>query len=133
MDPPASASRPSAAALGSASNASDEDDDNEISFLVKFLGRVEAARPGGLQTLSEAAESLKVGPGPGSVHLRSHVLVSAVGDAFKVSRKQDIRGGRDLIVEALRHKFNSISIFSQNKMLQRENAELKRRLAAQTH
>jgi len=34
---------------------------------LQFLGRVEVAPPGGLQALSEAAESLKVGPGPGSV------------------------------------------------------------------
>ncbi|XP_018530863.1 PTB domain-containing engulfment adapter protein 1 [Lates calcarifer] len=51
----------------------------------------------------------------------SHVLVSLIGDAFRTSKKEEsIRGGRDLIVEALRHK---------NKMLQRENSELKRRLA----
>ncbi|KAK2897986.1 hypothetical protein Q8A73_014366 [Channa argus] len=54
----------------------------------------------------------------------SHVLVSVIGDAFRASKKEEsIRGGRDLIVEALRHK---------NKMLQRENAELKRRLAGLT-
>uniref|UniRef100_A0A8C9ZZL9 PID domain-containing protein n=1 Tax=Sander lucioperca TaxID=283035 RepID=A0A8C9ZZL9_SANLU len=35
------------------------EDDNEISFQVKFLGRVEVVRPDGLQTLSEAAQSLK--------------------------------------------------------------------------
>nr|ACQ58305.1 PTB domain-containing engulfment adapter protein 1 [Anoplopoma fimbria] len=36
------------------------EDDNEISFKVKFLGRVEVVRPDGLQILSEAAESLKM-------------------------------------------------------------------------
>lgn len=36
---------------------------------------------------------------------QSHVLVSVVGDAFRASKKEEsIRGGRDLIVEALRHK-----------------------------
>lgn len=36
---------------------------------------------------------------------QSHVLVSVVGDAFRASKKQESnRGGRDLIVEALRHK-----------------------------
>ncbi|XP_029011554.1 PTB domain-containing engulfment adapter protein 1-like [Betta splendens] len=51
----------------------------------------------------------------------SHVLVSIIGDAFQASKKEDsIKGGRDLIVEALRHK---------NKMLQRENSELKRMCA----
>ncbi|XP_056279935.1 PTB domain-containing engulfment adapter protein 1-like [Pseudoliparis swirei] len=192
MDPTASASRPSAAVLGSALNTSDNEDDNEISFQVKFLGRVEVAPPGGLQALSEAAESLKTPDSfssekaakmsrvhlflsPGGIDVLenktkfllyscplstvsfcavlppspkvfgfvarhpaadmthcylfqsktfSHVLVSAIGDVFKASRKEDVRGGRDLIVEALRHK---------NKMLQRENVELKRRLAAQTH
>ncbi|XP_075331577.1 PTB domain-containing engulfment adapter protein 1 [Odontesthes bonariensis] len=54
----------------------------------------------------------------------AHVMVSAIGDAFRASKKQEsVRGGRDLIVEALRHK---------NKILQRENDELKRRLAAQS-
>ena len=37
--------------------------------------------------------------------LQSHVLVSVIGDAFRASKKEEsIRGGRDLIVEALRHK-----------------------------
>uniref|UniRef100_A0A671U7N1 PID domain-containing protein n=1 Tax=Sparus aurata TaxID=8175 RepID=A0A671U7N1_SPAAU len=55
----------------------------------------------------------------------SHVLVSVIGDAFRASKKeQSVRGGRDLIVEALRHK---------NKILQRENDDLKRRLAGQTN
>uniref|UniRef100_A0A8C4EXP1 PID domain-containing protein n=1 Tax=Dicentrarchus labrax TaxID=13489 RepID=A0A8C4EXP1_DICLA len=36
------------------------EDDNEISFQVKFLGRVEVVRPDGLQILDEAVESLKV-------------------------------------------------------------------------
>uniref|UniRef100_A0A4W6DC73 PID domain-containing protein n=1 Tax=Lates calcarifer TaxID=8187 RepID=A0A4W6DC73_LATCA len=35
------------------------EDDNEISFRVKFLGRVEVVRPDGLQILDEAAQSLK--------------------------------------------------------------------------
>ena len=52
----------------------------------------------------------------------AHVLVSLIGDAFRASKKESVRGGRDLIVEALRHK---------NNMLQRENSELKRRLAGQ--
>ncbi|XP_034394075.1 PTB domain-containing engulfment adapter protein 1-like [Cyclopterus lumpus] len=169
------------------------EDDNEISFQVKFLGRVEVLRPDGPHTLSEAAQSLKTPDKFSSekaakrskVHLFlslagidvlenktkfllyscplatisfcavlpsapkvfgfvarhpaadtnhcylfqskafSHVLVSAIGDAFRSSKKEaHIRGGRDLIVEALRHK---------NKMLQRENAELKKLLAGQTH
>ncbi|XP_029292212.1 PTB domain-containing engulfment adapter protein 1 [Cottoperca gobio] len=169
------------------------DEDNEISFPVKFLGRVEVVRPDGLQILSEAAQSLKTPdkyssekaarkskvhlflslggidileyktkfllyscplstisfcavlpsspkvfgfvarhPAADSNHCYlfqsktfSHVLVSVIGDAFRASKKEEsIRGGRDLIVEALRHK---------NKMLQRENAELKRRLAEQTN
>ncbi|XP_068452870.1 PTB domain-containing engulfment adapter protein 1-like [Clinocottus analis] len=169
------------------------EEDNEISFRVKFLGRVEVLRPDGLQILSEAAQILKTPEKFSSekaakrskVHLFlslsgidvlenktkfllyscplstvsfcavlpsspkvfgfvarhpaadmhhcylfqsktfSHVLVSAIGDAFQASKKEErIRGGRDLIVEALRHK---------NKMLQRENAELKRQLAGQTN
>ncbi|XP_010743941.2 PTB domain-containing engulfment adapter protein 1 [Larimichthys crocea] len=164
------------------------EDDQEISFLVKFLGRVEVVRPDGLQILEEAVQSLKTQDKYSSekaakkskVHLFlslggvdilenktkfmlyscplptisfcavlpsspkvfgfvvqhpaadthhcylfqskkfSHVLVSVVGDAFRASKKQESnRGGRDLIVEALRHK---------NKMLQRENAELKKKL-----
>uniref|UniRef100_A0A3Q3JSB1 PID domain-containing protein n=1 Tax=Monopterus albus TaxID=43700 RepID=A0A3Q3JSB1_MONAL len=35
------------------------EDDNEISFRVKFLGRVEVVRPDGLQILEEAAQSIK--------------------------------------------------------------------------
>ncbi|XP_023126215.1 PTB domain-containing engulfment adapter protein 1-like [Amphiprion ocellaris] len=168
------------------------EDDNEISFEVKFLGRVQVVRPNGLQVLEEAAQSLKtpdvyssekatkkskvhlfVSPStidilenktkfllyscplstvsfcavlPSSPkvfgfvakHLAadtyhcylfqskkfSHVLVSVIGEAFRASQKtEDTRGGRDLIVEALRHK---------NKMLQRENSELKRRLSGIT-
>ncbi|XP_059189185.1 PTB domain-containing engulfment adapter protein 1-like isoform X2 [Centropristis striata] len=170
---------------------SDTEDDNEISFPVKFLGRVEVVRPDGLQVLSEAVQSLKTpdtfssekAARKSKVHLFlslggidilenktkfllyscplstisfcavmpsspkvfgfvakhpaadmnhcylfqsktfSHVLVSVIGEAFRASKKEEnIRGGRDLIVEALRHK---------NKMLQRENDELKRRLAGQ--
>ncbi|XP_051281002.1 PTB domain-containing engulfment adapter protein 1-like [Dicentrarchus labrax] len=164
------------------------EDDNEISFQVKFLGRVEVVRPDGLQILDEAVESLKTPdkhssekaakkskvylflslsgidilenktkfllytcplstisfcailpsspkvfgfvarhPAADMYHCYlfqsktfSHVLVSVIGDAFRASKKEEsVRGGRDLIVEALRHK---------NKMLQRENAELRKRL-----
>uniref|UniRef100_A0A3P8TZH3 PID domain-containing protein n=1 Tax=Amphiprion percula TaxID=161767 RepID=A0A3P8TZH3_AMPPE len=35
------------------------EDDSEISFEVKFLGRVQVVRPNGLQVLEEAAQSLK--------------------------------------------------------------------------
>lgn len=36
---------------------------------------------------------------------QSHVLVSLIGDAFQASKmEEDVQGGRDLIVEALRHK-----------------------------
>ncbi|KAG7273988.1 hypothetical protein CRUP_011170 [Coryphaenoides rupestris] len=36
---------------------------------------------------------------------KSHVLVSVIGDTFRVSQKEvEVRGQRDLIVEALRHK-----------------------------
>ncbi|XP_051961183.1 PTB domain-containing engulfment adapter protein 1-like [Xyrauchen texanus] len=52
----------------------------------------------------------------------SHLLVSIIGDAFQACKQNDCLGGdRDLVVEALRHK---------NKILQRENMELKRRLQA---
>ncbi|XP_068181974.1 PTB domain-containing engulfment adapter protein 1-like isoform X2 [Antennarius striatus] len=167
-------------------------DDTEISFTVKFLGRVEVVRPDGLQILEEATQGLKT-PDPYStekaakkskVHLFlslsgvdilenktkfllytcplstisfcavlpsspkvfgyvvrhpaantyhcylfqsktfSHVLVSVIGDAFRASQKEEsVTRGRDLIVEALRHK---------NKILHRENTELKRRLAELT-
>ncbi|KAL7859552.1 hypothetical protein SRHO_G00146990 [Serrasalmus rhombeus] len=50
----------------------------------------------------------------------SHLLVSVIGDAFQASRQSvSLRGSRDLVVEALRHK---------NNVLQRENTELKRKL-----
>ncbi|XP_057218913.1 PTB domain-containing engulfment adapter protein 1-like [Triplophysa rosa] len=50
----------------------------------------------------------------------SHLLVSVIGDAFQACKQNESLGGdRDLVVEALRHK---------NKILQRENTELKRRL-----
>ncbi|XP_030279493.1 PTB domain-containing engulfment adapter protein 1 [Sparus aurata] len=169
------------------------EDDNEISFTVKFLGRVQVVRHDGLQILDEAVESLKTPdkyssekaakkskvnlfltlsgvdilenktkfllyscplstisfcavlpsspkvfgfvarhPAADMYHCYlfqsrklSHVLVSVIGDAFRASKKeQSVRGGRDLIVEALRHK---------NKILQRENDDLKRRLAGQTN
>ncbi|XP_071394963.1 PTB domain-containing engulfment adapter protein 1-like [Centroberyx affinis] len=170
------------------------DEDNEISFSIKFLGRVEVVRPDGMPILEEAAQSLKTpdrdstdkAQKKSKVHLFlsmsgidilenktkymlyscplstvsfcavlpsmpkvfgfvakhpaadmyhcylfqskkfSHVLVSVIGDAFRASKKEEkLRGGgRDLIVEALRHK---------NKVLQRENAELKRRLAQHTN
>uniref|UniRef100_A0A8C6TZ82 PID domain-containing protein n=1 Tax=Neogobius melanostomus TaxID=47308 RepID=A0A8C6TZ82_9GOBI len=168
------------------------EDDHEITFRVKFLGRVEVLRPEGLQILGEAAQSLKTADATSSekaaknskVHLFltrsgidllenktkfllyscplptvsfcavlpsspkvfgfvakhpaadmyhcylfqskkfSHVLVSVIGDAFRASQKENnVPGGRDMIVEALRHK---------NKMLQRENSELKSKLSAQT-
>ncbi|AWP09227.1 putative PTB domain-containing engulfment adapter protein 1-like [Scophthalmus maximus] len=164
------------------------EDDNEISFKLRFLGRVEVVRPDGLAILSEAAQLLETPEQYSSekvakkskVHLFlslsgidvlesktkfplytcplstvsfcallpssrkvfgfvarhpaadvhhcylfqskkfSPVLVSLIGDAFQASKKEEsTRGGRDLIVEALRHK---------NKILQRENSELKRRL-----
>ncbi|XP_076596118.1 PTB domain-containing engulfment adapter protein 1 [Chaetodon auriga] len=167
------------------------EEDNEISFLVKFLGRVEVVRPDGVHILSEAFESLKTldeyssekAGKKSKVHLFlslsgvdilekktkfllytcplstisfcavlpsapkvfgfvvkhpaadmnhcylfqskkfSHVLVSVIGDTFRASKHADpVKVGRDLTVEALRHK---------NKMLQRENDELKRRLAGQ--
>ncbi|XP_012704741.2 PTB domain-containing engulfment adapter protein 1 [Fundulus heteroclitus] len=167
------------------------EDESDLSFTVKFLGRVEVVRPSGLQILEDAAQSLKTADKFNSekaarnskVHifltlsgidilenktkyllyscplstvsfcavLRSSpkvfgfvaqhpasdkyhcylfqsqkfapVLVSAIGDAFQVSRKEhNVRGERDLVVEALRHK---------NKVLQRENEELKRKLAGQ--
>ncbi|XP_028308958.1 PTB domain-containing engulfment adapter protein 1 isoform X2 [Gouania willdenowi] len=134
------------------------EDDNEISFLVKFLGRVEVVHPDGLQVLQDAALSLKfllyscpmstvsfcailpsspkvcgfVARHPAADRYHCYlfkskslapVLVSVIGDTFRVSkRNESVRGGRDLIVEALRHK---------NKVLQKENAELKRRLAKQ--
>lgn len=42
---------------------------------------------------------------------QSHVLVSVIGDAFRASKKeQSVRGGRDLIVEALRHKVSSPTV-----------------------
>lgn len=168
------------------------ENDNEITFTVKFLGRVEVVRPDGRQILEEAAQSLKTpdeyssekAGKKGKVHLFlslsgvdilekktkfllyscplatisfcavlpsspkvfgfvakhpaadthhcylfqskkfSHVLVSVIGETFQASKKEErAQGGRDLIVEALRHK---------NKILQRENAELKSRLAGQS-
>ncbi|RVE70190.1 hypothetical protein OJAV_G00061950 [Oryzias javanicus] len=166
------------------------EDSVEITFPVKFLGRVEVVRSDGLQILEEAAYSLKtpdkyssekvtkntrvliflslsgidilehktkfllyqcslstvsfcavlpsspkvfgfVAKHPASdiyhcylfqSKAYAHVLVSAIGDVFRASKNQEsVRGGRDLIVEALRHK---------NKILQKENDELKRKLAA---
>ncbi|CAI5646654.1 PTB domain-containing engulfment adapter protein 1 [Oreochromis niloticus] len=170
---------------------SDVEDDVEISFPVKFLGRVEVVRPDGIQILEEAAQNLKTSdefssekaakkskvhlflslsgidilenktkfllyscnlstisfcavlpsspkvfgfvakhPAADTYHCYlfqsakfSHVLVSVIGDAFRVSKKEETpRVGRDIKVEALQHK---------NKMLQRENDKLKRRLAGE--
>ncbi|KAM7404267.1 hypothetical protein PAMP_011633 [Pampus punctatissimus] len=169
----------------------DPEDESEISFSVKFLGRTEVVHPVGLQILDDAVQSLKTPdiyssekaakkskvllflslsgidilenktkfllyscplstisfcgvlpsspkvfgfvakhPAADSYHCYlfqsknlSHVLVSVIGDAFRASKNEEnTRGRRDLIVEALRHK---------NNVLQRENAELKRRLAGQ--
>ncbi|XP_053096614.1 PTB domain-containing engulfment adapter protein 1 [Pangasianodon hypophthalmus] len=160
---------------------SDSENDSEISFSVKFLGRLEVVRPVGMEILMEAAEALQMEKKKKSkVHLFlsrssidilehktkfmlysctlssvsfcavhqfqpklfgfmakhpaldshhcyvfqsskfSHLLVSVIGDAFQASRSSDsVRGSRDLVVEALRHK---------NKVLQRENAELRKKL-----
>uniref|UniRef100_A0A667XPH1 PID domain-containing protein n=2 Tax=Myripristis murdjan TaxID=586833 RepID=A0A667XPH1_9TELE len=168
------------------------EEDKEISFAVKFLGRVEVVRSEGVQILEEALQSLETPnmdstdkaqkkskvylflsmngidilenktkymlyscplsmvsfcavlpsspkvfgfvakhPAADMYHCYlfqskafSHVLVSIIGEVFRASKKEESirRGGRDLIVEALRHK---------NKVLQRENAELTRRLAQQ--
>ncbi|MCI4387071.1 hypothetical protein PGIGA_G00069870 [Pangasianodon gigas] len=160
---------------------SDSENDSEISFSVKFLGRLEVVRPVGMEILMEAAEALQMEKKKKSkVHLFlsrssidilehktkfmlysctlssvsfcavhqfqpklfgfmakhpaldshhcyvfqsskfSHLLVSVIGDAFQASRSSDsMRGSRDLVVEALRHK---------NKVLQRENAELRKKL-----
>ncbi|XP_008410999.1 PTB domain-containing engulfment adapter protein 1 isoform X2 [Poecilia reticulata] len=164
------------------------EDESDISFTVKFLGRVEVVRSSGQQILEEAAQSLKMPdrfnsekaakkskvliflsmsgidileyktkfllyscplptvsfcavlrdspkvfgfiaqhPAADMYHCYlfqsqklGPVLVSAIGDAFRASKKeQNVRGGRDLVVEALRHK---------NKVLQRENDELRKKL-----
>ncbi|KAG5838171.1 PTB domain-containing engulfment adapter protein 1-like isoform X2 [Anguilla rostrata] len=165
------------------------EDENEITFTVKFLGRVEVYHSEGLQVLTEAAEVLKSQdkgiektkkrnkvslflsvsgvdilehktkfmlytcplssmsfcgvhqtkpnvfgfvakhPAADMNHCYlfqskkfSHLLVSVIGDAFQASRRDEaVSGHRDLVVEALRHK---------NKVLQKENKELKKRLAA---
>ncbi|XP_027879753.1 PTB domain-containing engulfment adapter protein 1 isoform X2 [Xiphophorus couchianus] len=163
------------------------EDESDISFTAKFLGRVEVVRPSGQQILEEAVQSVKpekfnsekaakkskvliflsmsgidileyktkfllyscplptvsfcavlrdspkvfgfIAQHPAADMYHCYlfqsqklapVLVSAIGDAFRASRKeQNVRGGRDLVVEALRHK---------NKVLQRENDELRRKL-----
>ncbi|XP_067302945.1 PTB domain-containing engulfment adapter protein 1-like isoform X2 [Pseudorasbora parva] len=166
---------------------SDIDDDSEIFFTVKFLGRIQVVRPGGMQILTDAVEALKdpnIEMGEkmkkAKVHLFltrtaidilehktkfmlyscalpsvsfcavhpsqpkmlgfvakhpaadmyhcyifksrkfSHLLVSIIGDSFRAYKQNEgLHGDRDMVVEALRHK---------NKVLERENAELKRRL-----
>ncbi|KAK1801603.1 hypothetical protein P4O66_022181, partial [Electrophorus voltai] len=162
---------------------SDAGSDSEISFSVKFFGRLVVVRPDGMQILMEASAALqtpssevsdKVKKKKAKVHLSlsrsgidileyktkvyfdsllvwqfmlyscplstvsfcavhqmqpklfgfiakhpatdlyhcyvfqsqkfSHLLVSVVGDAFQASgQKQQLRAGRDLVVEALRH------------------------------
>lgn len=45
---------------------------------------------------------------------QSHVLVSVIGDAFRVSKKEEsVRGSKDLLVEALRHKVEYAFILGQ--------------------
>ncbi|XP_056126677.1 PTB domain-containing engulfment adapter protein 1-like isoform X1 [Rhinichthys klamathensis goyatoka] len=168
---------------------SDIDDESEIFFSIKFLGRIQVVRPGGMQTLTDAVEALQdpniemaekmkktkvhlfltrtaidilehktkfmlyscalpsvsfcaVHPSQPKIlgfiakhpaadmhHCYifqskkfSHLLVSIIGDSFRsYKQNQGLQGDRDLVVEALRHK---------NKVLERENAELKRRLQA---
>ncbi|XP_074536777.1 PTB domain-containing engulfment adapter protein 1 [Halichoeres trimaculatus] len=169
------------------------ENDNEISFSLRFLGRVEVVRHSGLEILNEAIESLKTpdkynpekAAKKSKVHLFlsqsgidilenktkfllytcplsnisfcalspsspkifgfvaqhpaaetyhcylfqsrkfSHVLVSLIGDSVRASKQEanTNRAAQDLKVEALRHK---------NKMLQRENEELKRKIRGQT-
>ncbi|KAI1897050.1 hypothetical protein AGOR_G00079120 [Albula goreensis] len=154
------------------------EDDNEIAFTVKFVGRVEVPRPDGLQILSDAADMLK-SPDKGTeektkkkkskvslflsvsgvdilehktkfmlytcplssisfcgVHQTRANLFGFVSKhpaadmfhcylfqskKFASRREESTRNDRDLQVEALRHK---------NKVLQKENTELKKRLAA---
>ncbi|XP_058618432.1 PTB domain-containing engulfment adapter protein 1-like isoform X4 [Onychostoma macrolepis] len=168
---------------------SDIDDDSEIYFSVKFLGRMQVVRPGGMQILTDAVQALQdpnlemdekmkktkvhlfltrsaidilehktkfmlyscalpsvsfcavhptqpkiLGfvarhPAADMYHCYifqskkfSHLLVSIIGDTFQAYKQNEsLQGNRDLVVEALRHK---------NKVLERENAELKRRLQA---
>ncbi|XP_052449089.1 PTB domain-containing engulfment adapter protein 1 isoform X1 [Carassius gibelio] len=168
---------------------SDIDDDSEIYFSVKFLGRIQVVRPGGMQILTDAVQALQdpetvmdekmkktkvhlfvtrtaidilehktkfmlyscslpsvsfcavhptlpkiLGfvakhPAADMYHCYifqskkfSHLLVSLIGDTFRAYKQDEsLQGDRDLVVEALRHK---------NKVLERENAELKRRLQA---
>ncbi|XP_039519951.1 PTB domain-containing engulfment adapter protein 1-like isoform X1 [Pimephales promelas] len=168
---------------------SDIDDESEIFFSIKFLGRIQVVRPGGMQTLKDAVEALQdpsmdmaekmkktkvhlfltrtaidilehktkfmlyscalpsvsfcaVHPSQPKIlgfiakhpaadmhHCYifqskkfSHLLVSIIGDSFRSYKQNEgLHGDRDLVVEALRHK---------NKVLERENAELKRRLQA---
>ncbi|XP_048035518.1 PTB domain-containing engulfment adapter protein 1-like isoform X1 [Megalobrama amblycephala] len=168
---------------------SDIEDDSEIFFSVKFLGRIQVVRPSGMQILTDAVEALQdpniemgekmkktkvhlfltrtaidilehktkfmlyscalpsvsfcavhpsqpktLGfvakhPAADMYHCYifqskkfSHLLVSIIGDSFRAYKQNDgLLGDRDLVVEALRHK---------NKVLERENAELKRRLQA---
>uniref|UniRef100_A0AAY4D8D7 PID domain-containing protein n=1 Tax=Denticeps clupeoides TaxID=299321 RepID=A0AAY4D8D7_9TELE len=45
------------------SDSSENEDDKEISFTVKFLGRVQVLRSEGVQVLEEAAGDLKFKPG----------------------------------------------------------------------
>ncbi|KAL4623671.1 PTB domain-containing engulfment adapter protein 1-like [Arapaima gigas] len=167
------------------------EEDVEIAFAVKFLGRTEVLRPNGPEVLQDAAEMLKR-PEEGvsdkskkkkhkvslflstngidilehdtkfllytctlssvsycAVHRHtphvfgfvaqhpvvdvyhcylfqskkfSHLLVSMIGDMFQSSKRNEgVKGSRDLVVEALRHK---------NNLLLKENTELKKRLAA---
>ncbi|XP_028848477.1 PTB domain-containing engulfment adapter protein 1-like [Denticeps clupeoides] len=168
---------------------SENEDDKEISFTVKFLGRVQVLRSEGVQVLEEAAGDLQnpnkdeaektkkkknkvslfvsvsgidilehktkfmlytcplssisscavhqatpkifgfVAKHPASEMHHcyvfqskkfSHLLVSVIGDTFQASQKfKSVKGSRDLVVEALRHK---------NKVLQRENMHLKKRV-----
>ncbi|KAJ8258185.1 hypothetical protein GJAV_G00194130 [Gymnothorax javanicus] len=165
------------------------EEENEIAFTVKFLGRVEVFQAEGLQVLTQAAELMKSQdkdtektrnksrvslflsvsgvdilehktkfmlytcplssisfcgvhqskpsifgfvakhPAADMNHCYlfqskkfSHLLVSVIGDAFQASRREEtVSSHRDLAVEALRHK---------NKILQKENKELKKRLRA---
>ncbi|XP_056305402.1 PTB domain-containing engulfment adapter protein 1-like [Danio aesculapii] len=168
---------------------SDIEDDSEIYFSVKFLGRIQVVRPGGMQILTDALQALQdptiemgekmkktkahlfltrssidilehktkfmlyscalpsvsfcavhpnqpkilgfVAKHPASDMYHcyifqskkfSHLLVSIIGDTFRAyNQNESLPGDRDLVVEALRHK---------NKVLERENAELKRKLQA---
>ncbi|KAK5613516.1 hypothetical protein CRENBAI_020601 [Crenichthys baileyi] len=130
------------------------EDESDISFTVKFLGRVQVVRPSGLQILEEAAESLKIpdkfNSEKAAKKSKVHIFLTMGGiDILEnktkyllytcplstVSFCAVLRSSPKVFGFVAQHPASDLYhcyLFQSqkfNKVLQRENKELKRKLA----